>query len=171
MIHFKATILKFDAKGEKTGWTYIEIPEKLAAELMPGNKKSFRVKGTLDSHAIKQTALIPMGGGSFILPLNAEIRKHIGKRKGHILNVSLEADNEPVAFSAELMLCFEDAPEALKQFNTLPKSHQNYYSKWIESAKTNETKSKRIAQTINAMLQKQTYAEMIRAGKASRNDK
>jgi len=35
---------------------------------MPNNKKSFKVKGTLDSHTIKQTALIPMGDGSFILP-------------------------------------------------------------------------------------------------------
>jgi hypothetical protein len=45
MIKFTATLLKFDKQGEKTGWTYIEIPADLAQKLKPGNKKIFRVKG------------------------------------------------------------------------------------------------------------------------------
>ena len=34
-----------------------------------------------------------------------------------------------------------------------------------ESAKTTDTKAKRIARTINALSNKMNYAEMIRAGK------
>ena len=39
MVHFITTILKFDKQGEKTGWTYIEIPADIAEQLKPNNKK------------------------------------------------------------------------------------------------------------------------------------
>lgn len=45
MIKYNTIILKFGTKGEKTGWTYIEIPADIAKKLKPGFKQSFRVKG------------------------------------------------------------------------------------------------------------------------------
>jgi hypothetical protein len=163
MVTFKAIILQFDRQGEKTGWSYISIPEEIAAEIKPGVKKSFRVKGKLDNHPISKTSLLPMGGGDFILPLNADIRKAIHKKKGAMLNVQLQEYKQPVPICKELLECLKDAPEAKKKFTALPGSHQRYYSKWIESAKTVETKSKRIAMTINAMEKNMSYGEMLRA--------
>jgi hypothetical protein len=87
MVKFTTIILKFDKKGDKTGWTYIVIPANIALKLKPGNKKSFRVKGKLDSFLIAKTALLPMGKGEFILPLNTTIRKGIGKQAGAPLNI------------------------------------------------------------------------------------
>lgn len=165
MIRFTAPILKFDKQGEKTGWTYIEIPEELAQKLKPGNKKSFRVKGKLDNYAFKQMALLPMGGGDFILPLNAEMRKKIKKRFGATLEVRMEADDSPFEMSKDFMACLEDEPKALEYFKTLPGSHQKYFSKWIETAKTEPTKAKRIAQAVNALAKRWGFAEMVRAGK------
>lgn len=163
MIKFNAPILKFDEKGEKTGWTYIVVPSDLAQQLKPGNKKSFRVKGKLDAHAIKQAALIPMGEGDFILPLNAAMRKALGKRKGAQLQVQLTADDSDFQFSKEMMECLEDEPKALENFKKLSGSEQKYFSKWIDSAKTPETKTKRILQTLTAMLHGWHYGQMIRA--------
>ena len=77
MINFKALLQKFGRKGEKTGWTYIDIPKKIADKIKPGGKKSFRVKGKIDDLPIKATALTPMGEGNFILAINAQIRKII----------------------------------------------------------------------------------------------
>lgn len=168
MIKFKTIIQKFDSKGEKTGWTYIEVPEEMAQKLKPGNKKSFRVKGKLDSHAFKQVALIPMGEGDFIMPLNAEMRKAIGKKKGYEVMVQLTVDDAPMVLSADLMECLNDDPKALKGFNSLANGERKYFSNWIESAKTEATKAKRIAQTVNAMLLGQRYGEMIRALKAEK---
>ena len=87
MINFKATILKLDKQGEKTGWSYINIPEVLALQLYPGNKKSFRVKGKLDDYAISMIALLPMGEGNFIMPVTTVMRNGLGKEKGAIINV------------------------------------------------------------------------------------
>src|SRR5947208_3349524 len=75
MVEYTMVILKFDEQGEKTGWTYIEVPADIAQQLKPGNKKSFRVKGKLDNYAIKKVALLPMGEGNFIMPFNAGMRK------------------------------------------------------------------------------------------------
>ena len=41
-VTLKTRLQKFDNHGEKSGWTYIEIPEDLAQKLLPGNKKCFR---------------------------------------------------------------------------------------------------------------------------------
>ena len=163
MISFEATIKKFDSQGEKTGWTYIEIPVALAEQLKPGNKKSFRVKGKLDQYAFNSVALLPMGGGSFIMPLKADVRKAIGKRKGAILKVSMTVDDAPVVLCPELLECLADEPMALANFKKQPGSHQKYFSNWVSSAKTDATRARRIVQTVTAMLQGQNYGEMIRS--------
>ena len=163
MVQYTTTILKFGEQGEKTGWTYIEISADVAQQLKRGFKKSFRVKGKLDEHSIKGIALLPMGKGDFIMPLNSGMRKAIGKRHGAMLHIQLQEDKTPFQFNENLMTCLNDEPDALKFFKQLPGSHQRYFSKWIESVKTDDTIAKRIAQTVIAMLKKQNFAEMIRS--------
>lgn len=164
-IAFKTILLKFNKQGEKTGWTYITIPQKISDQLKPGYKKSFRVKGAIDEYKIKSVALLPMGGGDFIMPINAAMRKGTMKRKGDTVKVSLEADNTQLKISATLLECMEDDPGALEYFRKLPVSHQNYYSKWIESAKTDITKAKRIALAINACSKKMSFSQMMQLAK------
>ncbi|MBI1781044.1 MAG: DUF1905 domain-containing protein [Sphingobacteriales bacterium] len=168
MVQYTTIIKKFDKQGEKTGWTYIEVPADIADELMPGNKKSFRVKGKFDKHSIKGVALLPMGGGSFIIPLNGEMRKAIGKKHDAMLEVKLSVDKEPFQYSKELMECLSDEPAAMAQFKKMPSSHQKYYSNWIEAAKTEPTKAKRIAMTINAMIKQMDFGEMLREERAKK---
>lgn len=162
MAGFTATLLKFGQKGEKTGWTYIEIPVDVAEALRPGVKQSFRVKGTLDDFPIKAVALVPMGDGVFILAINAAMRKGIRKAEGATVHVKLEVDEEPLPLSADLLESLEYEPKALEFFQTLPKGHQNYFSNWIESAKTPETKAKRIAQAVRGLAMGMGYGEMVR---------
>jgi hypothetical protein len=170
MVQYSTTILQFAQQGEKTGWTYIEVPADIADKLKPGNKKSFRVKGKLDSYPIKKIALLPMGGGRFIMALNATIRKGIAKRKGAMLKVQLEADDAPLRISKQLLDCLKDEPEAFAKFGKLLKSHQNYYSNWIESAKTIPTKSKRIAMVVDAMYKGMDFGEMLRAAREEKDE-
>jgi hypothetical protein len=165
MVSFVASIQKFEEKGEKTGWTYIEIPAGIAEKLKPGNKRSFRVKGKLDQYSISGVALIPMGGGAFIMALNAGMRRSIRKQKGAMLNVNLEEDKKGFVFNADFLDCLADDPAAKRFFESLPGSHQRYFSKWIDSAKTDATRVKRITMAVNALAKKWGYAEMMRAGK------
>ncbi len=167
MLTFSAILQRFGQKGEKTGWTYIEIPIDVSETLKPGQKTSFRVKGTLDAFAIKLIALIPMGqsgetGSAFIMPINADMRRGIRKEEGGTVRVELEVDNDSIPLSADLMTCLADDPTALDFFYTLAKGHQNYFSNWIESAKTVETKTKRITQAVTGLSMGMGYGEMVR---------
>ena len=163
MLKWTATIKRFGKQGEKTGWTYIDVPAEYAEKLFPGNRKGFRVKGRLDDHAYELIALIPLGGGDFIMTLNAAIRKAIKKQKGATVNVVMEVDHNEIQAPAELLECLQDEPEAMNYYNSLPQGHRNYFSKWIDSAKTDPTRAKRIAATVNAMLYKWDYGTMIRS--------
>ncbi len=164
MVQFTATICQAAEMGEKTGWTYIIIPPDVAEELNPGQKKSFRVKGKLDDHSIKEVSLLPVGGGRFMMPLNATLRKGIRKKKGAMLNVRIQVDKTPQKICAELLECLADEPKAQANFNKLPPSHQRYFSKWIEEAKTEPTKTKRIALTVSAMSTgARNYGEVLRS--------
>ncbi len=169
MVQFTATIKRFAEQGEKTGWTYIEVPAALAQKLQPGNKKGFRVKGTLDDYSFSMIALLPMGGGDFIMTLNAAIRKGIKKQKGATVKVKMEVDTHEIKPPEELMECLQDEPEALEYFNSLTKGHQNYFTNWIKSAKTDPTKAKRIAATLDALNKKWDFGKMIRAMKKVNN--
>lgn len=168
MQSYTTIIEKFKSKGEKTGWTYIIIPADVAQQIKPGTKKSFRVKGKLDNYTFSGVNLLPMGEGEFIMPLNALMRKGIGKRAGAMLKVMIEFDQSTYQMNKLFIECLSGEPDALKFFNTLTGSHQRYFSKWIDAAKTDETKAKRIAQSINGFLKKQNYSEMMRANKANR---
>jgi hypothetical protein len=163
MIQFTATIKRFKDNAEKTGWTYIEVPSSLATQLMPGNKKGFRVKGMLDNYSFEGASLLPMGGGDFILTLNASKRKKIKKGPGYKLQVKLEVDAKPILPPKELMDCLADEPEALARFKKLTRSHQNYFTNWINTAKTAPTKAKRIAASINALANGFGFVEAIRS--------
>ena len=163
MIQFNALIKKFDSQGEKTGWTYIEIPAAIGQKLMPGNKRSFRVKGRLDHFHFENIALLPMGDGGFIMALNAAIRKKIQKSKGASVKVILEMDLSPAILDPDLMECLAGEPGALSFFNELTPGHRKYFGNWISSAKTDPTRIKRIALALDALSRKMNYGEMIRA--------
>ena len=123
-----AIVGKFDQQGEKTGWTYIIVPAELAQQLVPDNKRSFRIKGFLDEYKFEKTALVPFGGGDFILPINAVMRKATRKSKGASITIKMEVDHAEIKPSADLVECLMDEPKALENFNKLPPSHKKYYS-------------------------------------------
>ncbi len=159
---FTTTLLKFGDKGEKTGWTYIHIPLDITEAMRPGQKTAFRVKGKLDELAISQVAVLPMGDGEFIIPINADMRRGVRKEAGASVRVALEADDSPRPLSADLLVCLEDAPDALAYFQQLSQGHQRYFSNWIGEAKTAATKTKRITQAVMGLSMKLGYGEMIR---------
>lgn len=168
MIKMTATIQQFGKQGEKTGWTYITIPADVAAELQPDSKKSFRVKGKLDDHAIKGIALLPMGGGDYILPLNGAMRRAIHKKKGGMLQVQLAVDLNPLELPEGFMDCLADEPAARLFFDSMKPSHRNYFIKWMGGVKTEAAVAKRMAQVINALSRQQDFVTMVRSQKAEK---
>lgn len=93
-----------------------------------------------------------MGNGTQFLPVRVEIRKKIKKEAGDMVHVILYPDNEPLEVPEEMILCLKDEPSAWKFFKSLSESEQKYYIEWIYSAKKEETKIDRMAETINRLM-------------------
>ncbi|MEZ5027908.1 MAG: YdeI/OmpD-associated family protein [Ferruginibacter sp.] len=128
----------------------------------PGCKKIVQGKGKLYEFKIEKVALVPMGEGNFIMAINATMRKGIGKTKGATVNVQIELDASQIKVPPQLLVCLQDEPEALKYFNSLPQGHRNYFTKWIQSAKTEPTKVKRITMVVKTMIRKMDFGAMLR---------
>ena len=166
MITFKAEIARFAEMGEKSGWTYVFIPKAVANEIKADCKKSFRVKGLLDQVAVEGLSLVPMGEGNFIIALNGPLRKKLKKDIGGVLTLQLEEDvTFKIEMPADLELCLADEPHLLENFMKQPKSHQNWYINWLNTAKTEATRTKRIVKIVNAMDKDWDFGTMMRDGK------
>jgi uncharacterized protein YdeI (YjbR/CyaY-like superfamily) len=86
-----------------------------------------------------------------------------------MLRVRLEFDPDfKLEVPEELQECFDFEPAAADYFNSLTKSHRGYFIKWINDAKTEETRANRIASTVNAALRRMDYGMMLREKKKLR---
>lgn len=163
MPSFKAIIQKFASKGEKTGWTYVDVPTDIILKLKLKNKKEFRIKGVMDDVKFDRLTVYPIGEGNFIIAINGDMRKQLGKKEGAQVSIKFETDESGAPQSPELEACLKEDKVALKQFKTLLLSHQNYFHRYVWSAKGEATKAGRIVNVINAMYKKQNFPEMIRS--------
>lgn len=166
MISFKAEIERFDANGEKTGWSYVYIPQDIAEKVKADNRREIRVRGMIDEVPINGLCMMPVKGEGFILPLNKPLRKMLRKEQGAVVNLTLEHDADfKIEIPDDLELCLADEPELLEQFMARPKSHRNYFINWLNSAKTEPTRTKRLVMIVNAMANQWDFGLMIRNGK------
>lgn len=166
-LRFHTVLERFGSMGEKTGWTYIPLPAEKARQLHPQDKKSFPVRANLDQLKNISLTALPMGEGDYIVAIQAELLRKLRKKAGDSIQVHLAPDT-PYSLNPILIECLKEEPAAYAFFQTFAPGHQNYFSKWMESAKTESTQAKRIAQIIRAMLNKQNYAEMIRSSKENK---
>jgi hypothetical protein len=168
MHSFTAIIQKSGSWGEKTGWTYVDIPQDILTRLKLKSKKEFRIKGFIDDVKLERQAVFPVGEGNYIITLNADLRKKLGKKTGAMVKLSIELDKRGAAQSKELLDCLKDDPEAQAQFESMNMSHQNYFHNYILSAKTETTRTARVVNTLAAMHKKQNFGEMIRSLQAKK---
>ena len=166
MITFKSEIERFAEMGEKSGWTYVFIPQAIANVIKADCRKSFRVKGRLDLVEIEGVSLVPMGEGNFIMALNGPLRKKLRKDLGAVLTLQLEEDTTfKIEMPEDLELCLADEPHLMNNFMKQPKPHQNWYINWLNTAKTEATRTKRIVKIVSAMDKNWDFGTMMRDGK------
>lgn len=144
---FKATII--NAGG---GGAFVEIPFDVEAAF--GAKKP-RVRAMIEGVPYRGL-LTRMGGPNHILIILKGIREQIGKTFGDEIQVSVESDAEPrvVAIPKDLLKELKKDKEVKALFDRLSYTHRKEYVTWIEEAKQEQTRKRRIVKTIAMLKQK-----------------
>lgn len=147
IINNKYKLEKYPGKG---GWTYAAIPEIRQDKNAPFGW--VKVKGSIDNYELRSYKLMPMGNGKLFFPVKASVRKIIGKQAGDWVNIILYTDHDPIEIPNEFLLCLRDEPEANERFLSYTEGQQKEFIDWIYAAKTDATRVKRIAFSIEKLL-------------------
>ena len=137
---FRTTILQ---TGNNTG---IEVPGEIVEQLGAGKKAPVVV--TLNGYTYRNT--IAVMHGKFLIALSAEHRNKANVKGGDELEVDLELDTAPrtIELPEDFALKLTANPAAGAFYETLAPSLNKKAVLLIESAKTAETRNKRIDKLV-----------------------
>lgn len=127
--------------------TGFELPADAVASLDAGRRPPIRV--TLRGYTYRTS--VGSRGGRHLVPVSAEHRQAAGISPGEELDALVELDTAPreVEIPDDLAAAFATAPAARTAFERLSFSQQQKHVQSVESAKTDETRRRRIAKVID----------------------
>ena len=143
-IRFRTTIVQ---SGKNT--TGIEVPPEVVEALGAGKRP--KVKVTIGDYTYR-SSLASMGGVPMV-SLSAENRAGAGVAGGDEVEVELAVDLEErtVTVPPDLAAAMDAVPAARATFDRLSYSNQSWHVLQVEGAKTDETRQRRIAKSVDAL--------------------
>ncbi len=135
------------------GGAYIEIPFNV--EEIFGAKR-VKVKATFDGVPYRGS-IVKMGTECHIIGVTKDIRKKINKDIGDYVKVTVEKDEEErkINLPEDFKIRIEESNEVYDFWNSLSYSNQKKYVDYIDSAKKEETRKKRVEDSINKLINKE----------------
>ncbi len=141
---------RFEALVQQEGpGVFIELPAQLVAGL--GSRKRPPVLVTINTHTYRSTPAVY--GGRHYLPLRREVRSAAGISPGDVIEVQVEPDETPrtVEIPADLAEALGRDSVATIAFERLSYTHRREYVTWVESAKRDQTRMRRLAQALDML--------------------
>jgi hypothetical protein len=140
-MRFRTTILT----AGKTA-TGIEVPPEVVEAL--GASKRPPVRVTVNGYTYRNT--IAVMGGKYMVGVSAEHRAGAGVGGGDMVDVDIELDDAPrtVEVPPELAKALAKDKAAKATFDGLSYSNQRRHADGIASAKTDETRQRRLEKTL-----------------------
>jgi hypothetical protein len=129
----------------------IEVPPAIVDALGAGKRPKVRV--TIGDYTYRSS--IAVMGGTYMIGVSAENRAGAGVRGGDEVDVDLELDTAPreVNVPADFADALAADPDAARTFDGLSYSNKSWHTLQIDGAKTDETRQRRIARSIEALRQ------------------
>jgi Bacteriocin-protection, YdeI or OmpD-Associated/Domain of unknown function (DUF1905) len=145
-MRFRTTIVQ----SGKTA-TGIQVPDAVVEALGSGKRPA--VKVTVNGYSYRST--VASMGGVFMVSLSAEHRAGAGVGGGEEVEVDLEVDSAPreVTVPPELVAALDAEPAARATFDGLSYSNKSWHVLQVTGAKTEETRQRRIARSVEALKQ------------------
>jgi Bacteriocin-protection, YdeI or OmpD-Associated/Domain of unknown function (DUF1905) len=141
---------RFDAVVTADGpGVFVEVPADVVTALGAGRRPPVVVE--INGHRHRSTPAVY--GGRFYLPLRKEVRQAAGIEPGQTVTVTLDLDREPreVGVPDDLAAALRDDPTVEAAFAALSFTHRREYVEWVESAKRDDSRRKRIERTVGIL--------------------
>jgi Bacteriocin-protection, YdeI or OmpD-Associated/Domain of unknown function (DUF1905) len=118
--------------------------------------KRFPVVATVNGYTWR-TSVARMGGES-LLGLSRAVRQEAGVEAGDTVEVRLELDTAPreVDVPPALAGALEADDEARAAFDRLAYTHRKEFARWVEEAKRDETRERRVAKALEMLHRGET---------------
>ena len=127
----------------------LDVPGRVSEHLGVGH---VAVSGTVEGMSFQST-LAPRGDGLHRLFVHSRIFKARGVDSGDLVEVELEYDPEPeAAVPPELADALAGAPESEENFHALTPARRREVIRYVESAKRDETRARRVAEIVGRLL-------------------
>lgn len=121
----------------------------------------FYVKGWIDSRHFLMVKLIKLQDGSFLFPVPTDIRRKMKKKAGDGVNLRMSKDRLYYGMPNDFLLLFFKEPDEITRFYFfLSELDKHRYHEWIETARTIDERTHRIAKVVDALHNKKTFKEM-----------
>jgi hypothetical protein len=143
-MRFRTTILQSGPTA-----TGIRVPDEIVEALGAGRRPAVRV--TINGFTYRSS--IAVLGGDHMVGVSAENRAGAGGAGGDEVDVDIELDTEPreVSVPPELAAALDAEPAARATFDRLSYSNKSWHVLQVTGAKTDETRQRRIARSIEAL--------------------
>ncbi len=147
--------IRFRAQLQPRGPAAAVVLDDAQVAVVGEGAKRFPVVATINGY-MWRTSVVRMGG-EFLLGLNREVRQGAGVDADDEVEVSVELDvaSREVEVPEALASALAADPQAKARFEDMAFTHRKEYARWIADAKRDETRQRRVQQTL----------DMIRAGK------
>ncbi len=144
--HFTA-VLQVDAR---TSGTVVPVPAEVVERFHAHGRVP--VKGTINGFPFRGT-LVPSAGGH-LLGVNRQVRAGAAARPGEPVSVVLRLDPEPrhVGAPPDLAAALKKSRAAQNAWDRLAPSDRHACVEAIDDAKRPETRARRVAATVQALL-------------------
>ncbi len=143
-MRFHTTVLQ----GDKTA-TGIRVPDEIVEALGSGRRPA--VKVTINGFTYRSS--VATVSGQFMVGVSAENRAGAGVAGGDEVDVDIELDTAPreVTVPADFAAALAADPNAKRTFDALSYSLKSWHVGSIEGAKTDETRQRRIAKSVDTL--------------------
>jgi hypothetical protein len=142
---------RFESKidAPQPGGSAVVVPDPVVEALGGGVRA--RVKGTLNGVEFRSNLM--RYGGVVWLGVHKATMQAAGISHGDAVTVEFELDDAPrvIQVPQALQRALDADPEAKATFDALAFTHRKEYAQWVAEAKKDETRDRRVAETVDRL--------------------
>ena len=148
-MRFKTTL---DSAGKTAAG--FRVPREVVEALGKGKRPPVIV--TINGYSYRNT--VAVYGDEYLIGVAQEHRAPAGVKPGDVMEVDLELDTAPreVVVPAALADALTADPDARAAFDRLAYTHRKEFAQWIDEAKRDDTRQRRVVQALQMLREGKT---------------